>query len=112
MDLSSAEEIVLTSDLKICSKCNRAKDTVMDFYLCQGKSRSECKECTINKNVRYQKRVKSWKNRFIDNDSQRSYMVDYYSKNKDKFAEYRRQFKLRNPEYYKQYSRKRKNERV
>jgi hypothetical protein len=50
--------------------------------------------------------------RFVDNDEQRSYMVDYYSKNKEKFAEYRRKFKERYPEYHKEYARKRKNERV
>jgi len=79
--------------------------------MCQGKWRSECKACTIRKNVRYQKRTKAWMHRFVDNDEQRSYMVDYYAKNKEKFAEYRRKFKEKYPDYYKEYSRKRKNAR-
>lgn len=110
--LSSVEVIVVVNDLKICSKCNCAKDSNTDFYMCQGRWRSECKACTISKNVRYQKRVKAWQHRFVDNDEQRSYMVDYYAKNKEKFAEYRRQFKERNPDYYKEYARRRKNERA
>lgn len=60
--------------------------------------------------MRYQKRIKAWLHRYIDHDDQRSYMVDYYSKNKDKFAEYRRKFKAKNPDYYKNYARKVKNE--
>lgn len=98
-------------NLKICSKCNSAKNSLTDFYFCQGKMRSECKSCTIRKNVRYQKRVKAWLHRFVDDEEQRSYMVDYYAKNKEKFAEYRRKFKEKYPDYYKEYSRKRKNER-
>jgi hypothetical protein len=77
--------------------------------MCQGKRRSECKACTIKKNVRYQNEVQAWKHRFVDNDEQRSYMIEYYAKNKAKFAEYRRKFRERNPGYYKEYSRKRKN---
>jgi hypothetical protein len=84
----------------------------MDFYMCQGRWRSECKACTIAKNVRYQRRIKAWQHRFVDNDNQRSYMAEYYANNKEKFAEYRRKFKERNPDYYKEYSRKRKNERL
>lgn len=109
--LSSVGEIVSNSDLKICSKCNEAKKYPNNFYMCQGRPRSECKSCTISKNVDYQKRVKAWRYRFVDEEETRSYMVDYYSKNKEKFAEYRRKFKERYPEYYKEYTRKRKNER-
>jgi len=108
---SFVEVSVVSNDLKICSKCNCAKISHMDFYMCQGKWRSECKACTIRKNVRYQKRTKAWMHRFVDNDEQRSYMVDYYAKNKEKFAEYRRKFKEKYPDYYKEYSRKRKNAR-
>ena len=99
------------SDLKICTRCNQAKIAHMDFYMCQGKWRSECKRCTINKNVRYQKRVKAWKYRYVDHDEQKSYMVDYYAKNKDRFAGYRKKFKEKYPDYYKEYSRKRKNDK-
>lgn len=102
---------MIGKEVKICSKCNCAKIAETDFYMCQRKRRSECKACTIKKNVRYQKRTKAWLHRFVDDEEQRSYMVDYYSKNKEKFAEYRRKFKERNPDYYKEYARKRKNER-
>lgn len=97
-------------DSKTCSRCKSTKQE-KDFYLCQGKLRSECKACTIKKNVAYQKQVKTWKHRFVDNDVHRSYMVEYYAKNKEKFAEYRRQFKVRYPEYYKEYARNRLNKR-
>ena len=80
-----------------------------DFYLCQGKPRSECKQCTIDKNIRYQKRVKAWKHRFINDEERRSYMTEYYAKNKEKFAEYRLTFKKKYPEYHKEYSRNLKN---
>jgi len=103
---SSAEGDAMT-ELKICSRCNCAK-TEDCFYLCLGKIRSECKACTIRKNVKYQRQTKAWMHRFVDNDGQRSYMVDYYSKNKERFAAYRRKFREKYPEYYKEYARKRK----
>lgn len=103
--------MVINSEIKICSKCHAAKSSITDFYKCQGKIRSECKSCTIRKNVLYQKQNKAWLQRFVDSEQQKSYMVDYYAKNKEKFAEYRRKFKERNPEYHKEYARKRKNER-
>jgi hypothetical protein len=99
-------------DMKICSKCDGAKSASKDFYVCQGKYRSECKVCTIAKNTVYQRRVQPWKNRYVDNEEQRSYMVEYYAKNKEKFAEYRRKFKEKYPEYHKEYARKRKDERL
>jgi hypothetical protein len=61
--------------------------------------------------VIYQRKKKVWLHRFVDEAEQRSYMVDYYSKNKEKFAEYRRKFKERYPDYYKEYAIKRKNEK-
>jgi len=84
----------------------------MDFYMCQGKYRSECKACTIKKNVKHQKKTKAWKHRYLDNEEKRSYMVEYYAKNKDKFAEYRRKFKERYPNYYKEYNQRRKMEKL
>lgn len=99
---------VVDSDLKICSRCNRAKHGEDDFYMCQGKYRSECKACTIKKNVRYQQKTKSWRYRFVDNDEKRPYMADYYANHKKEFAEYRRKFLERNPDYHKEYARKRK----
>lgn len=99
------------SDLRICSKCNTTKSAKKDFYKYQGRCRGECKACTIKMNVRYQQRTEAWKHRFVDNDQQRSYMSDYFSKNKEKFAEYRRKFKEKYPEYHKEYARKHKNDK-
>ncbi len=98
-------------DLKICSKCHQAKIAKMDFYLCAGRWRSECKMCTIKRNVRYQKKVKAWKHRYVDDDTRKLYMRDYYEKHKTKFAQYRAEFRLRYPEYYKEYFRNRKNKK-
>jgi hypothetical protein len=99
----------MKSELKICSKCNAAKPAEGNFYVCRGQMRSECKACTISRNVIHQQRTKAWMHRFVDDEEKRSYMVDYYSKNKEKFAEYRRKFKERYPGYHKEYNRKRKN---
>ncbi len=93
---------------KICSRCNISKNQ-SDYYICQGRVRSECKKCTIKKNVTYQKRTQAWKNRFLDSNEHRTYMADYYLRNKEKFAEYRRKFMKKYPNYYKEYARQRKN---
>jgi hypothetical protein len=68
--------------------------------------------CTIKRNVRYQKEIKPWRIRYTESGEQRSYMQDYYAKNKLKFVEYRRTFKQKNPDYYKQYARRKKNEQL
>jgi len=96
-------------NLKICSRCNTAKEPTF-FYTCKGKTRSECKACTIKRNGLYQQKNRSWKNRFVDNDEQKSYMTAYYAAHKDKFAQYRKTFREKHPEYFKLYSRKRKTE--
>lgn len=98
-------------DYKICSKCHQAKEAKVDFYLCAGKWRSECRMCTIKRNVRYQRKVQAWKHRYVDDDSRRLYMREYYDKNKDKFAHYREEFRERHPEYYKEYFRKKKEKK-
>lgn len=101
----------MSDDLRVCRKCKCAKIAHLDFYCWKGVYRGECKACTIRKNVLYQQRVQAWKHRFVDDNQQRSYMADYYSKNKQKFAEYRRKFKEKYPDYSKEYFRKRKNEK-
>lgn len=55
--------------------------------------------------------MQPWRNRMIDSQAIRSYQLDYYAKNKEKFAEYRRKFKEKHPEYHKLYARKKKNEK-
>lgn len=101
----------MSSNLRVCRKCKKEKVAEKDFYVCKGKMRGECKVCTIKANVKYQQKNKSWRNRFVDEDSGRSYMSEYYANNKEKFAEYGRKFRERNPEYHKLYARKRKNEK-
>ncbi len=93
--------------IKTCAKCCQTKEEE-SFYLSAGKRRSECKICTIRRNVRYQRKVKAWKNRETDQEARRNYMRKYYEDNKEKFAKYRSDFRLRHPEYYKKYYRKRK----
>ncbi len=102
---------VLNDITKVCSKCMKEKILHMDFYMCQGKYRSECKSCTIKKNVAYQRRVGNWKERFIDLEERREYMKKYYAANKERFALYRASFKKKNPEYHKLYARSKKNEK-
>jgi hypothetical protein len=95
------------SNIKICSQCSVSKSLV-DFYFCAGQRRSECKACTIKRNVKYQQRVKAWNYRY-DNEARKSYMREYYKKNKAKYSKYRKEFRERYPEYYKDYFKKRNN---
>ncbi len=93
--------------LKKCTKCCEDKE-INDFYMCAGKYRSECKRCTIKRNSKYQIKNQTWKHRFEDEDARKAYMQKYYSKNREKFAMYRAEFKARNPDYYKNYTKRRK----
>jgi len=95
--------------LKVCRTCHIAKLLEQDFYRCR--TRNECKSCTIQKNMAYYKQAKVLKKSSQDGEQKRSYMVEYYANNKEKFVEYRRRFKEKHPEYHKEYGRKRKNEK-
>lgn len=99
------------AEYKTCSKCFLTKE-IGDFYLCAGKFRSECKNCTILRNTKYQKRAKAWKSRDVDDDVRRMYMREYYAQHREKFAEYRARFKQKYPDYYKLYFRNRKKKRL
>jgi hypothetical protein len=99
------------NELKICSKCQQSKASTTEYYLCSGRWRSECKVCTIKRNVKYQKKTKAWKHRYVDDDTRRLYMREYYAKNKGKFAHYRSEFSKRHPDYYKAYFRNRKEKK-
>lgn len=96
--------------LKKCKRCGLLKSEG-DFYSSRGKTRGECKKCTIKKNVRYQQKTEAWKHRWVNGDSTKSYLRDYYEKNKDKYRAYRKKFKEENPWYYKEYLMKKKNPR-
>lgn len=97
--------------IKICSKCRQAKDAYLDYYMNQGVMRSECKACTIRRNVRRQKQLQPWKHRFVDEESRKEYAKEYYAKNRERFAQYRSEFRKKNPEYYKMYARNKKNKK-
>ena len=94
---------------KICSRCGEDKILFNDFYMCLGKLRSECKKCTIARNAKYQRKKRPWKKRFIDGDETRDYHKEYYQNNKEKYKEYRRCFMAKNPHYYREYFRNKKN---
>jgi len=95
----------MSDQMKTCSRCHESKIIHMDFYMCQGIYRSECKRCTIKKNTSYQKRTQPWKYRVVDEDK-KQYRKEYYAANKEKFAAYRTTFNEKNPEYHKLYARK------
>lgn len=92
---------------KTCARCHLEKPEELFYFSC-GKRRSECKSCTIRRNGRYQKRVKPWRNRDTTSEDRKAFMRKYYENNKEKFAKYRSNFRIRHPEYYKEYFRKRR----
>jgi len=94
--------------IKKCSDCNEDKDVRLDYYMCSGKYRSECKACTIKRNVKYQRETGAWKYRFADDEARKLSMRVYYAKNKEQFAKYRAEFKDRHPDYYRKYSKSKK----
>ena len=96
--------------LKICSKCAKAKEPMKDFYLCSGKWRAECKVCTIKRNCRYQRETEAWKHRYPDDETRNKYCREYYAKNKERFAQYRKEFAERHPGYYQEYYERRRRE--
>lgn len=93
---------------KKCSRCKHIKDQLIDFYMCNGKWRSECKACTVKRNVNYQRKKRTWETREVDLEQRRAYMLSYYAKNKNKFAHYRQTFKQRNPDYHRTWASQKK----
>ena len=100
-----------TITTRTCKKCEVEKKLDGNFYFRKGVYRGECKACCIKRNYKRQQETKYWMSRFIDGDKDKSYMVDYYSKNKEKFKEYNKKFKESNPEYHKLYARRKKDEK-
>lgn len=97
--------------IKKCSSCKKEKDMKTEFYFSKGKIRSECKKCTIQRNLTYQRKSKSWKKRCSDYAENREYMLRYYEENKERFAEYRRTFLERHPGYYRAYADRKRGEK-
>jgi hypothetical protein len=94
---------------KQCSCCKASKDMKTEFYFSRGKYRSECKKCTIHRNLAYQRKVKAWRKRISENS--REYALQYYQDNKERFAHYRKTFLERHPGYYRDYADKRRGEK-
>ena len=88
---------------KKCTKCGIDKDSETEFYLCSGVYRTECKKCTIAKNVIYQRKKNEQHSGDKDKIYRRKYMREYYAKNKEKFQVYRDKFSKNHPGYYNQY---------
>lgn len=105
MVLSSVEIFVPMTELRTCKTCKEAKPASESYYAYKGKLRGECKTCCIKKNIAYQVKNEVWKTRFVDKDKKKSYIADYYAKNKPKFDEYRRRFLEKNPHYNRDYMR-------
>ena len=93
--------LMFPDQMKVCSRCQERKLLRTDFYMCSGRYRSECKKCSSKFAVIRQRETEAWKTRFATHEERKSYANQYYAKNKDKFAEYRRRFKERHPDYYK-----------
>lgn len=95
-------------ETKRCRSCLKYKDARLDFYMCAGVYRTECKACSIKRNTRHQQKTKSWQNKYQDEEARREYMKKYRQKNADRFAKYREDFRDRHPEYYREYRQKKK----
>lgn len=103
-------EIVRSENEKICTECFQKK-SFEDFYKqANGRPRSKCKKCIIKLNYEYQKRNPISKCSEERGDKYKKYQRQYYLNNKEKFSNYRSRFKERNPDYYRQYVQRLKNE--
>jgi hypothetical protein len=100
-DASALKEGIM-GKIKICSQCFAAK-SLDEFYQSHGYIRSACKECTKSKNHDYQKKNKVWNSRYENCEQRRIYQREYYEKNKEKFAKYRKQFIESHPDYHREY---------
>lgn len=91
-----ARDHAMTAEKK-CTKCKRFKD-FNEYYFSRGRYRSECKSCTIRLVVKSARKKKRQLRQETTN-----YRIEYYANNREKFAEYRRRFKERHPNYYREY---------
>lgn len=103
-----------TTVQKGCTICKSVKP-LTEFYRCLNGARgyvfkSECKECTIQRNSSSEKKSHYTKKRSGDPKYQ-EYQREYYRKNIEKFRKYRNEFKLRHPEYHKHRYAKRQEEK-
>ncbi len=92
--------------MKECIKCNSRK-ALEDFYTCYGMPRGECKDC-FKVYVKQSTKLRRNVEKLTSDPRPAIYLKEYYQKNKEKYREYSRQFKMRNPHYFKDYYRQRK----
>lgn len=92
--------------MKECVKCNTLLP-LTNFYTCYGYPRGECKDCFKSQVKQTTKLKKSIKN-LLSISRPKEYMESYYQRNKEKFRENSKNFKQRNPHYFKDYYRQRK----
>lgn len=94
----------MNNNIKVCSKCKLELE-LDNFYLC-GKDKnapyykSECKKCSIERNLIYQKLHKKKKTL---TKKQRDAAKTYYKQNKERWKLYRQRFLEKHPGYYKSY---------
>jgi hypothetical protein len=92
----------MLNEMKRCTKCDTEKK-LAEYYVCSGRHRSECKNCTKKVTSDYQKKNQTWKTRFPDEETRKAYSRAYYHKNPDRNKCYRDTFKENHPDYYKNY---------
>lgn len=92
---------------KTCIKCKVEKESPADFYKQKDYIRNICREC-----FKKITRIQSEKRKLLKKEANPnySYSREYYAKNKEKFAEYRRRFLEKNPGYMKRFRKKPKKE--
>lgn len=99
---------------KICTCCITLKP-IKDYYTSRRTPtiiyKSECKKCTISRNQATINR-KRRKKKMGGDPRYQAYQNDYYQKNKEKFRQYRLEFKERHPDYGKQRYWKAKDKRI
>ena len=99
---------MMNEPMKMCSRCEEVKCKITDFYMCAGKFRSECKACTIKKNISYQQEKKKIPQDQIKLMKREAYMKSYYAQEnvRKKYVHYRKKFRDKHPGYFKIYGQK------
>jgi hypothetical protein len=87
---------------KTCSKCKQEKDAFTEFYAYKGNLRTECKKCTLKRTqADLKKKLLFAKEEFAAH--RREYMKQYYLDHVEEYRGYRKKFKDKNPDYFKNY---------
>lgn len=103
---------VESDERKTCKRCGKSKLLMLDFYMHKGTFRGTCKKCIVSQVSANQKKKKPWLKRAPASEERKAYMKEYYKNNKEKFKRGRLKFQEKNPDYYKDYSKARREESV